>query len=58
MKTTVLIKCRCGHTFRIDEPEVETIFVVTDSNIDEIKHSIDYECPQCKEKKRASGYFH
>ncbi|MCK5321747.1 MAG: hypothetical protein KAJ47_00610 [Candidatus Aenigmarchaeota archaeon] len=58
MKTTVLVKCKCGHSFRLEDVEVDTIFIVTSSIIDEIKYTVDYDCPKCSEKGHATGYFH
>jgi DNA-directed RNA polymerase subunit M/transcription elongation factor TFIIS len=57
MKSTLFIKCKCGHTFK-EIKDVEPIIIITKDFIEEIKYTVDYICPKCENKGHATGYFH
>lgn len=57
ISSSVYVKCSCGNTFEIDNPEIKKIFVVTRSKIDEVQYTFDYKCPKCGKETHATGYF-
>ncbi|MBW6451585.1 MAG: hypothetical protein K0B02_02550 [DPANN group archaeon] len=57
VENQMYIKCKCGNTFRLDNPKMEKIFVVDGSMISQIKYTFDYVCPKCGKENHATGYF-